>query len=96
MSAPALDMLEKLLGHEAIEKIKSSRQEGGKSRRKRKMGVVGLLGLCLAVAADTGPGGLGGIIREYIADLGVAWTLTASAFTKARGLFSPRAFPVHT
>jgi len=94
VSVLALDMLERLLGHEVIAKIKSSRQEGGKSRRKRRTGVVGLLGLCLAVAADTGPGGLGGIIRKYIADLGVAWTLSASAFTQARGRFSPRAFPV--
>ena len=87
-----LKALEGLIGHDVIREIKAKRGRGNVALRERKLGVIGLISLCLAVAANTQMESLGDILKKYIDATGTTWSITAAGFSKARKRFSPRVF----
>lgn len=93
MGMPNFAGFEALLGDGLATALEAAWREGGKARRKRKLGALGLVWLCLAAALDSGMRGLEDIILKHAAGLGKPGQVTAAAFAKARRRLPPQGFP---
>jgi len=83
-----------LIGADLVELVDTRRRDSGEIERQRKLGTVEMLWLMLAVALNTGRGGLHEILRLAAADPGLNWRVTVGGFCKARKRFSPPASAV--
>lgn len=91
MTAPDWTQMAGLIGQDTLDAVEGARRADGTFKRRRKLGALGTLYLCLGVAFHSRDGGLESILLLLAASLGAGWRLTAAGFCKARSRFSPQA-----
>lgn len=91
MKRPQLPGLEEWIDMKLVEQVDQRRRHDGEIRRNRKLGTTQMIWLFIAVALNTRANSLHEILRLAAADLKSGWSVTPSAFCRARGRFSPAA-----
>ena len=89
-----LENVQSWIGNDLISKIKTARIQDGEVKRQRKLGTTEILWMFLQVALYSATMNLHEIIKLAIAEItsGHKWSVSVSAFCKARIAFSPTAF----
>ena len=87
-----LKYLRSWIGEETLEKLCLKRKKSGEIKRERKLGTVETLLLSLGVAINSERDSLHDIIRHFVTDLGIKWSVSVPGFCKARVRFSPQEF----
>jgi Insertion element 4 transposase N-terminal len=86
---PDLKLLANWLDPEIVGELDRRRRRAKEHRRDRKLGTLETLWLMLAVSLDTSRSSLHEILRLATGDLDIKWSVSVSAFCKARARFSP-------
>jgi len=86
---PDLDLIAKWLDPTIVDALDKRRHLKKEWRRNRKLGTLATLWLMLAVSLDTARSSLHEILRLATGDLNIRWSVSVSAFCKARSRFSP-------
>jgi len=85
-----LKYLRSWIGEETLEELCKKRKKAGEIKRRRKLGTVEMLLICLGVAINSERNSLHDIIRHITTDLGINWSVSVAGFCKARARFSPQ------
>jgi hypothetical protein len=89
MTKPDLSLLAKWLDPGIVATLDKRRHSKKEWRRNRKLGTLGTLWLMLAVSLDTHRASLHEILRLATGELNIGWSVSVTAFCKARARFSP-------
>ena len=89
MSRPDLTMVAQWLEPDLVTALEKRRRRKGEWHRQRKLATLQTLWLMFAVSLDTYRSSLFEILRLATGQLDIKWSVSVSAFCKARARFSP-------
>ena len=89
MSRPDLSMVAQWLDPKLVTSLEERRRLKGEWHRQRKLATLEMLWLMMAVSLDTYRSSLFEILRLATGQLDIKWSVSVSAFCKARSRFSP-------
>lgn len=92
MKKPDLRGLSKWIDEDCIESVLKKRKASGEQRRDRKLATIETIMCCIAVALYSEKKSLHEILKITTTCLEISWSISVSAFSKARKRFSPQAF----
>ena len=89
MSRPDLSMVAQWLEPDLVTALEQRRRLKGEWHRQRKLATLEMLWLMVAVSLDAYRSSLFEILRLATGQLDIKWSISVSAFCKARARFSP-------
>jgi hypothetical protein len=90
MSRPDLRLVAQWLEPDLVNTLDKRRRMKGEWHRQRKLATIETLWLMVAVSLDAYRSSLFEILRLATGQLDIKWSVSVSAFCKARARFSPR------